>query len=155
MSAARAARTRWLPGSLRSIPLRQGLFAAELKVAGLKGGHSGLEIDKNRGNSIKIITRVLIALSDMGVRLASIEGGNKHNAIPREAEALVCVPKKKWDDAVKLVAACQDVVRAELGTVDPDLRDHADRKEGEEGQGHEEGPPEEGAADPRGAARMA
>jgi dipeptidase D len=102
-------------------PAPAGTVAAELKVAGLKGGHSGLEIDKNRGNSIKILTRVLIALSDMGVRLAGIEGGNKHNAIPREAEAIVCIPKKKWGDAAKLVAMCQDVVRAELGTVDPDL----------------------------------
>jgi dipeptidase D len=98
-----------------------GSVIAELKVAGLKGGHSGLEIDKNRGNSIKIITRVLTALAGMGVRLSTIEGGNKHNAIPREAEAMVCVPKKQWDDAAKLVAGCQDVLRAELGSVDPDL----------------------------------
>lgn len=98
-----------------------GAVLAELKVAGLKGGHSGLEIDKNRGNSIKIIARVLSALTGLGVRIASLEGGNKHNAIPREAEAIVCVPKKKWDDAAKTVAACQGIIRAELGSVDPDL----------------------------------
>ena len=102
-------------------PAPAGTVLAELKIAGLKGGHSGLEIDKNRGNSIKIIARVLTALASMGVRLATIEGGNKHNAIPREAEAIVCIPKKKWDDAAKLVSVCQDVVRAELGSVDPDL----------------------------------
>jgi len=67
--------------------------AGLLKVGGLRGGHSGLEIDKNRGNSIKILARTLFALSELGVRMASIEGGNKHNAIPREAEALVFVPK--------------------------------------------------------------
>lgn len=98
-----------------------GTQGAELKVTGLKGGHSGLEIDKNRGNSIKIIARVLTALAGLGVRMGTIEGGNKHNAIPREAEAMVCVPKKKWDDAVSLVAACQNTIRAELGKVDPDL----------------------------------
>jgi dipeptidase D len=103
-------------------PAPAGAVLAELKVAGLKGGHSGLEIDKNRGNSIKIIARVLSALTDMGVRMASIAGGNKHNAIPRESEAMVYVPKKKWDDAVKLVAACQDVVLAELGKVDPEMK---------------------------------
>jgi dipeptidase D len=102
-------------------PAPAGTVLAELKVAGLKGGHSGLEIDKNRGNSIKIIARVLTALAAMGVRISTIEGGNKHNAIPREADALVCVPKKKWDDALKMVAGCQGVVRAELGSVDPDL----------------------------------
>ncbi|MCC6398512.1 MAG: aminoacyl-histidine dipeptidase [Bacteroidetes bacterium] len=98
-----------------------GTLAAEVKVGGLKGGHSGLEIDKNRGNSIKILARVLTALADMGTRIASIEGGNKHNAIPREAEALVFVPKKKWDAAAKLVADWQAIIRAELGKVDPDL----------------------------------
>ncbi len=98
-----------------------GTMVAELKVGGLKGGHSGLEIDKNRGNSIKIITRVLVALSDLGARLASLEGGNKHNAIPREAEALVSIPKKKWDEAITLVAHFQDVMRGELGKVDPDI----------------------------------
>ncbi len=102
-------------------PAPAGSILAELKVAGLKGGHSGLEIDKNRGNSIKIIARVVTALATMGARLSTIEGGNKHNAIPREAEAIVCIPKKKRDDAAKLVAVCQDVVRAELGSVDPDL----------------------------------
>jgi dipeptidase D len=98
-----------------------GTVAAELKVGGLRGGHSGLEIDKNRGNSIKIMTRVLVALGNLGARMTSLKGGNKHNAIPREADALVFIPKKKWNDAVKLVLTFQEVVRAELGQVDPDL----------------------------------
>ncbi len=97
-------------------------IAAELKVTGLRGGHSGLEIDKNRGNSIKILTRALIALSGLGARLSAIEGGNKHNAIPREAEALVYLTKKSWDDAVALVAKLEQTIRAELGKADPDLR---------------------------------
>jgi dipeptidase D len=98
-----------------------GCIAAELKVLGLKGGHSGLEIDKNRGNAIKIINRVIMALLPLGVRLASIDGGNKHNAIPRETEALLFVPKKKWDNVVAAVAACNGVVKAENATVEPDL----------------------------------
>ena len=106
---------------LATDPARAGLVPAELKVAGLKGGHSGLEIDKNRGNSIKIITRVLQPLSLLGVRLASIAGGNKHNAIPREATAIVYIPKKSWDNAAKTVAACEEIIKAELGKVEPDL----------------------------------
>lgn len=98
-----------------------GCVAAELKVLGLKGGHSGLEIDKNRGNAIKIINRAIIGLIPLGVRVASIDGGNKHNAIPRETEALVFVPKKKWADAVAVVAACNATVKAENLTVEPDL----------------------------------
>ena len=97
-------------------------IAAELKVTGLRGGHSGLEIDKNRGNSIKILTRVLISLSGLGARMASIEGGNKHNAIPREAESLVYLTKKTWDDAVALVSQLEQTMRAELGQADPGLK---------------------------------
>ena len=71
MSGARVARIRWRPGSSQRTRRLPALIAAELKVTGLKGGHSGLEIDKNRGNSIKIITRVLRnSLSRLGVRLS-------------------------------------------------------------------------------------
>lgn len=95
--------------------------AAELKVTGLKGGHSGLEIDKGRGNAVKLINRVLLVLSEAGVRIASINGGNKHNAIPREAEAIVFVPRKSWGEALALVQECQSIMKAEVGTTEPDL----------------------------------
>ncbi|MDZ7310036.1 MAG: M20/M25/M40 family metallo-hydrolase, partial [candidate division KSB1 bacterium] len=52
-------------------------IAIQVKVSGLRGGHSGLEIDKGRGNAIKILNRVLIALAELGARLSKIEGGNK------------------------------------------------------------------------------
>jgi len=67
----------------------------KISVKGLKGGHSGLEIDKGRGNAIKILNRVILALDNAGARLSGINGGNKRNAIPREADAVVFVPKKK------------------------------------------------------------
>jgi dipeptidase D len=102
-------------------PSPAGTLQALLKVGGLRGGHSGLEIDKGRGNSIKIITRALVSLGDLGVRLSSLDAGNKHNAIPREAEAVVYVPSRKWDQATGLVADCCGTVRAELASVEPDL----------------------------------
>jgi dipeptidase D len=95
--------------------------AAIVRVKGLKGGHSGLEIDKGRGNSLKIINRALIALTDLGARLVIIEGGNKSNAIPREAEALVFLPAAKLNQAKKAVAAFNAVAKAELASVEPDL----------------------------------
>ncbi len=104
--------------SLESPPA--GTAGAELKVTGLKGGHSGLEIDKGRGNAVKIINRVILMLAPLGARLASVNGGNKHNAIPREAEALLFIPKKKWEGAAAAVAECNAVIRAELGSVEPD-----------------------------------
>jgi dipeptidase D len=55
-----------------------GKFSAQtLRVKGLKGGHSGLEIDKGRGNSIKIINRVLFALTELGARLSMVNGGTR------------------------------------------------------------------------------
>ena len=95
--------------------------AVEVKVTGLKGGHSGLEIDKGRGNAIKVLTRALIALADLGARLSSIEGGNKHNAIPREAEAVVLLPRKNLEQARTVVQQFNETARVELATVDPDL----------------------------------
>jgi dipeptidase D len=94
--------------------------AGFLKVSGLKGGHSGLEIDKGRGNAIKILNRVFLRLSDTGARLCSVDGGNKHNAIPREAEAVVYIPARKWDQAVAAVEKLSRTIREELGSVDPD-----------------------------------
>ena len=93
----------------------------ELKIRGLKGGHSGLEIDKGRGNSLKIIARVLSALTETGARVSSVNGGNKSNAIPREADAVIAIPKKNMDEAKKIVGQCLDVLKKEIETVDPDL----------------------------------
>lgn len=93
----------------------------QLKVSGLRGGHSGLEIDKGRGNAIKIINRVLIELTALGARLSAIDGGNKRNAIPRECEAILFIPKKNTDAAKKVVARYNATVRAEFATVEKDL----------------------------------
>ncbi len=98
-----------------------GMTAAHMKVTGLRGGHSGLEIDKGRGNAIKIINRGLLALAGIGARIATANGGNKHNAIPREAEALLFIPTKKWEAAVAQMHQLNETVKAELASVEPDL----------------------------------
>ena len=92
-----------------------------VKVGGLKGGHSGLEIDKGRGNAIKILNRVVMRLSAIGGRLSRIDGGNKRNAIPREAEAVVFVPRAKITDAIAIMEEMNTTVKAEFATVEPDL----------------------------------
>jgi dipeptidase D len=92
-----------------------------LQVRGLKGGHSGLEIDKGRGNSLQILTRALLPLLEEGVRISRMEGGNKSNAIPREAEALLFVPAAKAKKAAGIVSKVGETVRAELSSVEPDL----------------------------------
>jgi dipeptidase D len=107
-----------------SVPMR-------LKVQGLVGGHSGLEIDKGRGNSIKTLARVLYELHEIGARLAHIEGGNKRNAIPREAEALVFVPKDKVRKAQAIAKKLDETIGAELASVDPDLSITLERESGD------------------------
>lgn len=70
----------------------ENLFFFEVKVKGLLGGHSGEDIEKERGNSIKILNRFLWTLNrETPVFLKSIGGGNLHNAIPREASAVAAV----------------------------------------------------------------
>ncbi len=110
-----------------------GASAIEVRVSGLKGGHSGLEIDKGRGNALKILNRVLIALGDEGARLARIEGGNKRNAIPREAQAVMYVPRAKSAGAQALVSRWNDTLRAELKSVEPDLQVTASEPKGRKG----------------------
>ena len=78
----------------------------KITVLGLKGGHSGLDIHKHRGNAIKILTRALLAAaSEMEVRLVEINGGSMRNAIPREAEAKVVIPKDEGRRFKQLVDA--------------------------------------------------
>lgn len=73
-------------------PAQENLFFFEVKVKGLQGGHSGEDIEKERGNSIKILNRFLWNLNkETPVLLHSIDGGNLHNAIPREASAIAAV----------------------------------------------------------------
>jgi dipeptidase D len=100
----------------------RGAVAMKVIVKGLKGGHSGLEIDKGRGNSLKLINRVLIALEKVNARLSHIEGGNKSNAIPREAEAVIFVAKKDAGKVKKIVDQWNTTLKAELSSVEPDLK---------------------------------
>jgi dipeptidase D len=75
------------------LPAGYRLF--KIKLGGLRGGHSGLEIHQDLGNAVKLISRLLYCLKDKtDFRLASINGGNKHNAIPREAQAVIAVKQE-------------------------------------------------------------
>jgi dipeptidase D len=67
-----------------------------LKIFGLRGGHSGLDINQGRGNAIKLLARMLREAQDsVRFELVGMEGGNKRNAIPREAWAvLACAPAR-------------------------------------------------------------
>ena len=100
-------------------PAPLGLTPIEVTVSGLRGGHSGLEIDKGRGNGLKVLNRVLRALSANGARLSSIVGGNKRNAIPRDARAVLYVPDVAR--ANEIVTRWKNVLKSELATVEAGL----------------------------------
>ena len=80
----------------------QGWFFFRVSVKGLTGGHSGDDISKNSANANKLLNRFLVqTMQKYGMRLADIEGGNLHNAIPREAHALCAVPME-YKEAVRV-----------------------------------------------------
>ncbi len=94
--------------------------AFKVEVKGLKGGHSGLDIKLGRGNAIKILNRLLWQASrEAGLRLASVDGGSLRNAIPREASAIITIPKENKEKFEKMTDALSAVVKNELGSVDP------------------------------------
>jgi len=81
--------------------LPAGSFAAKLEVKGLLGGHSGDDINKNRGNANKILNRFLTAAAKLfDLRIADFNGGNLRNAIAREAFAVVVVPHSQKENLI-------------------------------------------------------
>ncbi|GBU08109.1 aminoacyl-histidine dipeptidase [Bacteroidales bacterium] len=73
--------------------ISEGDIGIKIKLSGLKGGHSGVDIHLGRANANKLMFRFLKdAVQNYGARLASIDGGSLRNAIPREASALLTIP---------------------------------------------------------------
>ena len=100
----------------------KGFKALKIVVTGLRGGHSGMEINEGRGNANKVMARLLLPiLRDNKGKLASFNGGNMRNAIPREAEAVVAVPAEKVEAVKAGVEKTAATVKAELAPIDPGL----------------------------------
>ena len=95
--------------------------AYKLTFGGLKGGHSGMEINTGRANVNKLMFRHLRWVAECGLRLVSISGGNMRNAIPRDAEAVVAFPKKHADCILKEFDKVAGWVKKELASVEPDF----------------------------------
>lgn len=111
--------------------LPKDLVQFEVAVKGLRGGHSGMEINEGRGNSNKIMARLLLPiLRDMGGRLICIEGGNMRNAIPREAVAYIAVPANKVSKAKKHVQKVTAEVKSEYKPIDPGVEVYFTKSEG-------------------------
>ena len=109
-----------------------GMKVMHVFVKGLKGGHSGCDIHEQRGNAIKILARILWKVKkEMEMRIIDISGGDKHNAIPREAEATVAVKDaERFKEIVNNEA--KDILE-EIKPVDPDMKVEISEAKGEEG----------------------
>lgn len=93
-----------------------------LKVSGLQGGHSGVEIDKGRANACQLLGRALYELRQLAsLYLVNVQGGKKDNAIPREAQALFVVPDTAKAGIQAKIEAIGEIYRKEYQYTDADV----------------------------------
>lgn len=108
--------------ALAEVAAPAGAQGLRVTVAGLTGGHSGVDIDKGRGHAIQLLVRLLgQAAGPFDLALADISGGSAPNAIPREAAALVAVPADKATAFLAAVADFGKTVQGEYAATDPGL----------------------------------
>lgn len=103
-------------------PLPEGAVAHTVELRGLQGGHSGVDIHLQRGNAVQLLARLIHDIArDEPVALAGIEGGDKHNAIPREARATLVVPAPRWAEVSRRLDVGFEGIQAEYVVPEPDI----------------------------------
>ena len=96
--------------------------AVRISLGGLLGGHSGLEINEGRANANKLMARLVQdASANFEARLASWQGGNMRNAIPRDAEVVLTLPKENVEELKAVVDEWRQTFQDEYGTIEKDL----------------------------------
>ena len=103
-------------------PLRKGYKTLKIRVFGAQGGHSGDDINKNRANALKELVRFLFTELQYDFQLIGLDGGNKPNAICREAYAIIAVPADEVEEMQADVKAFSDLLAAEYASSDADVR---------------------------------
>jgi dipeptidase D len=107
--------------SFTQIP--DGLVPVRIRITGLKGGHSGIDIHKGRGNAIKLLTRVLKGIKEsIPYYLSTIDGGAKHNVIPREAEALIVLKEQHIAQLSDALSQWEETFFQELRRIDDQVK---------------------------------
>lgn len=98
---------------------KEGMQAYKIDIKGLRGGHSGLEINEGRANANKLMARLLFAAVNTGCAwLCSWHGGNMRNAIPRDSEAVVLVPQAKEEEFKALVEKSHKLFNEEFDLIE-------------------------------------
>lgn len=101
----------------------KNMVPCAVRIRGLKGGHSGMEINKGRANSNKLMGRMLDDLnSSFNFRISSLNGGSKHNAIPREADAVILVKAEDTELLKGKTAEWDKTFKEEFRASDSDVR---------------------------------
>lgn len=104
--------------------------AVKVTLKGLRGGHSGLEINEGRGNANKLMVRfVREAIEETEARLASWHGGNMRNAIPFKAEVVLTLPKENIEALKEMVAEWKADFEDEFKTIESGIEFFADEVE--------------------------
>lgn len=94
----------------------------KVKYFGLTGGHSGDDINKNRANANQLLARYLFLINEkFGLDLCKIDGGNKRNAIAREAVAIIAIPSGKKAEATHMFSELLIDMKAEYSVSEPNL----------------------------------
>lgn len=105
-----------------TVAVPAGHVAMKLELTGLKGGHSGMEINLGRGNANKLINRFLKnGIDNFSMQISSIEGGSLRNAIPREAFAVVTIPADVKAKFVESLTEFANIFKSELSATESDL----------------------------------
>ena len=108
---------------IKTQPINRNLESITVKVFGLRGGHSGVDIREQRGNAVKLLTRMLWkAKDDNKFYITEIKGGDKHNAIPREAYAKVSVDKSEKDKFISALKNEEKNIFEEIKPIDPKFK---------------------------------
>jgi dipeptidase D len=114
----------------KEVAIEEGDVALKVSLTGLKGGHSGVDINLQRANANKLMFRFLKdAVADYEARLASIDGGSLRNAIPREAFAVITVPEEGVDDIIEFVKECEEIFIEEFAGVEEKISFTVDQVE--------------------------
>lgn len=114
-------------GTTATFPLKQEAAPAnhtflKVTVKGLTGGHSGDDINKDRANANKLLNRILMKIAKQSdLKLAAIDGGNLHNAIPREAHAIFGIPTTDKAAIETLIPTLEADFRNEYAVTEPNL----------------------------------
>ena len=97
--------------------------AFAIKVKGLMGGHSGMDIIKGLANANKLMNRLLLnTMEEYKLRLSSINGGGLRNAIPRESEAIIALPETEEESFKKELDKRITLIKAEFSSLEPNMK---------------------------------